>query len=83
MKDQIRQFQLTDLQSVGRGKRTDCDLDNHVEDGGTNDSTSANISLDIETIVMLPAGVCICPENLISSGPRFLSCKNKNKMYIE
>ena len=43
---------------MGRGERTDSDLDDHVEDGGTNDGTSATISLDIETmIVMLPVRV--------------------------
>ena len=48
-------FPLTDLHSVGRGKRTDCDLDDNVEDSGTNDGTSANISLNKTTlIVMLP-----------------------------
>ena len=43
-------FHLRDLHSVGRGKRTDCDLDDNVEDSGTNDGTSANISLNIETM---------------------------------
>ena len=42
-------FHLTDLYSLGRGKRTDCDLDDNVEDSGTNDGTSANISLNVPT----------------------------------
>ena len=50
-------FHLTDLYSLGRGKRTDCDLDDNVEDSRTNDGTSANISLNITLttlIVILP-----------------------------
>ena len=42
---------------MGRGKRTDCDLDDNVEDSRTNDGTSANISLNITLttlIVILP-----------------------------
>ena len=48
-------FHLTDLYSLGRRKRTDCDLDDNVEDSRTNDGTSANVSLNIATLtVMLP-----------------------------
>ena len=61
---------------MGRGERTDGDLDDHVEDGGTNDGTSADISLDIETMsVMMPAGVSICPKSPIFKQSEFLAIK--------